>query len=132
MLSSPGKMFLIAAIIAWSGIGAAVFAGLRDPAPVTTTAMAAAKFDDRFGDGDEALLKKQDRLPLPVVAREPMPEPVAPVEQAPPSPKLPAAFVMKGDEPVVRRHPHREARDICQRHHMHKVRTGKWGWRCRK
>lgn len=133
MMRLPGKPFLIAGALAWSGIVAAMLSVSREPteASVPVTAPLVAKFDARWDASsadDYALLKKTDRLPL----QEPGPIPKHPDNTLPPPATMPAVVATQDDDRPVSRRKHRE-RNACTRHGMRKVTThGGRSWRCRK
>jgi hypothetical protein len=118
--------------------GAAMYTAAKPAQPVTTP----APFSERFPPTEQPphILKKQDRLiPIKTVA-------VAAVDivdagqvntvdlMAPAEPALTSA--QADPAPAPRRHRHVEQvveRNICTRHHMHKVITrGGKSWRCRR
>lgn len=121
------QTFLLVAILAWSGIAAAVVSMRNEPASVMAKTEA-SEFDARWDDA--TVLKKQDRLPL--LAR-PMPEP-NPVELVPDVPTRvpPVVMLLDEDKPAIRRGRH-VARDICTRHGKRKIAIrGGRSWRCRQ
>lgn len=126
----PGKSFLIAGALAWSGIVVAMVTVSREPVPAVS-APVAAKFEARWEDvSDEPpLLKKQDRL----VVREQEPVPKHPDIVVVPPVKMPVVVALPNeDKPVSRRRVHRE-RNVCTKHNMRKVMTrGGRSWRCRR
>jgi hypothetical protein len=77
------------------------------------------------------VLKKTDRLPLVAASMEPR---VIPIERvAPPAPATMPAAIAVEDEPTPVRHRHVvKDEDVCERHHMRKVKSGRYGWRCRR
>ena len=77
------------------------------------------------------VLKKTDRLPLVAASMEPR---VIPIERvAPPAPAAMPAVIAVEDEPTPVRHRHVVKHgDVCERHHMRKVKSGRYGWRCRR
>ena len=131
----PGRSFQVAGVLALSGIVAAMISGSRGPAPaapapVVTKAVFAERFD---APNDWPLLKKTDRLPLPPVAEQP-----ALVTSGALATMQPDEPVEQIAKPVERKHHrhverHAEHRDVCERHHMHRVTThGGRSWRCRR
>jgi hypothetical protein len=123
----PSKTFLIAGALAWSGLIAAMLSMSREPAPAES-APVVAKFDSRWEELDDPpLLKKQDRLALPVVTER---VPVSPLIAL----SVDNAAVETAPKKPVERHRHvGERRNICSRHGMHRVIThGGRSWRCRK
>lgn len=139
MIVLPGKGFQIAVAILLASVIAAMFGGSRGPAPAApppAPRVVKAVFAERFDlmANEFPLLKKQDRLPLPVLKR---PEPI-PVSVPVPVKTEPLALMRPEDEvedvKPVRHHRHHEAEsNICTRHHMHKVTThGGRSWRCRR
>lgn len=141
----PTKSLALVAIVAWSGIAVSVLTGQREAAP--HTAPVSAQFQQRWADvaaDNESVLKKQDRLPDPVVHTPRHVEPAPLLEPAT------AEDVMQADEEKTKpkkaeraarlKHVAREEREerhvernVCTRHGMRKVTTrhGK-SWRCRK
>jgi outer membrane biosynthesis protein TonB len=127
MTPLPGKSFQLAGALALSAIVAAMVSGGRGPEPApAASAPVVAKFDARWDMPDgPPLLKKQDRLPLP------LPTPVQPETVAMVQPQE------RVEEPKTKpkkAEPVRTAeRDVCTRHGMHKIsiRHGR-SWRCRK
>jgi hypothetical protein len=131
----PGKSFLIAGVLALSGIMAGVLALPRGPTPAPAASapvVTKAVFGERF---DWPLLKKQDRLPLPPAPKEdPVPVQAETVVMTQPDDLI---DVKKKAEPKKKEKPTRTAsaehHDVCRRHHMHKVMThGGRSWRCRR
>jgi hypothetical protein len=142
----PTKSLALVAIVAWSGIAASVLTGQREAAPQAVSVVP-AHFEQRWGEvaaDNESVLKKQDRLPDPVVHTPRHVEPAPLLEPAT------AEDVMQADEEKTKpkraeraarlKHAAREEREerhvernVCTRHGMRKVTTrhGK-SWRCRK
>ena len=137
----PTKSLALAAIVAWSGIAASVLTGQREAAP--HAAPVSAQFQQRWSDvpaDDQAVLKKQDRLPVPEPQkmRQAAPEPAAvdpkPLAKATPADEQQAAEEKRPRHVRHVEHEERHAeRNVCTRHGMRKVitRHGK-SWRCRK
>jgi hypothetical protein len=144
----PSKILMIAGAMALSGVMAGIVASPRDEAPAASrptgvVSVVKAQFEERWQEPEPQLLKKQDRLPLPVreadwrPVQEPGPIPKHPESNVVPPVKMPAVVAVPNEDDdigrrLVSRRAHR-ARDICTRHHMHKVpiHSGK-SWRCRK
>ena len=106
------------------------------PEKVETRVSAAwsAEFENavlKKAEFENAVLKKTDRLPLVSAATEPR---VIPIERvAPPAPASMPPVVVVEDEPTPVRHRHVvKHENVCERHHMRKVKSGKYGWRCRR
>ena len=122
----PGKSFLIAGTVAWAGLIAAMISIPRDAAMVMASAPA---FNARWEETLEepSLLKKGDRLPLPVMLA---PIKLAPVER----PAVVLATVAEPDEekPRKRVRTHERERNVCGRHGLRKVWVTRKYWRCRK
>jgi hypothetical protein len=131
-------VLVIAAAIAWSGIAAAIISGSREPTSAVS-APVATKFDARWNDSTDVaadsfpLLKKTDRLPVPVVrSEEPgqikteiiatvQPDDRIDVKEKPPKKRKPTRMAEREVE-----------HNVCTRYHMHKVTThGGRSWRCR-
>jgi hypothetical protein len=130
----PGKAFLIAGVLALSGIVVGVL-GAREPVSeaVSAPVMAQTEFGSRFdlSADDHPLMKKSDRLAVRAVTE---PVPVQTERVVPPSPAtMPAVVVVKDedDKPVSSRRKHRGS-DLCGRHNMRKVWVSSKRWRCRK
>jgi hypothetical protein len=117
--------FIVVAGITTVGITMAVKASRDKPRAIEQFArlLAPPAFDERFSEWTTVfpITKKQDRLP-PIVAAEP-PAAVA-VVMATARTDVPQTVA-----PTVSGGRHR---NICERHHMRKVKHGKYGWRCRK
>jgi hypothetical protein len=121
----PAKSFLIAAALAWSGIVAAMLTVSREPAPAQPVPPSPAQFDERW---DEPLpLKKQDRLPLPVL---PVPGPV-PAQTAEPIVLAQPQAQVEAKPAAPKQKSMREG--VCAKgKRWFKKRNGRKYWRCRR
>jgi hypothetical protein len=128
---------IVAAVVAWSGIAAAVLSMRNEPAPAkaeTEETRANPEFNMRWDDAPA--LKKQDRLPLV----QPDPNSVERIDVADAPARVPLVVAsldqhrletQEGNVESVTRRRH-VARDICARHGKHKVLIhGGRSWRCR-
>jgi hypothetical protein len=126
----PRKSFLIAALLAWTGIVAAMISSAREPVTVTP----AAALDERWPAEETSTLKKQDRLPLPQL--DPLPVKTETITPVPPPPMLPPekAVVVVPEKAQREKAQHEfEPDGICSRGKI--WRTGRHGWkswRCRR
>lgn len=132
------KTFLIAGTVAVAGIVSGALTTSREP--TTTQAHAdgstvfAARWDTTGMRQDVPPMKKQDRLePVPMISipvQEPVHEPKQDAD--PPPPKKVAAVDDDNDDEEAHRPRKHHARNLCERHGMHKVITrGGRSWRCR-
>jgi hypothetical protein len=92
------------------------------PLPPTHPAVINARISEAW----QALNHKSDRLPLaarwklPTTSEEPAP---APIERRPAREIVQLTPTVMAIRTV--------SRDVCERHHMHKVWINKWKWKCR-
>jgi hypothetical protein len=136
----PGRSFQVAGVLALSGIVAAMISGSRGPAPAAPAPVVTkAVFAERFDAPNEwPLLKKTDRLPLPVVkppepAPVPAPVPVLVTENDEPVEQIAQPVAHRHHHHVVEHAEHEHESNICTRHHLRKVITrGGRSWRCRR
>ena len=120
------KLFLVAGVLALSGIIAGALSVSREPA---VSAPVVAKFDSRWDMPDEPpLLMKADRLTLPT----PEPETVAVARPDQPVETKPVKKPVKTPVEKTRTAEREVEHNVCTRHHMHRVEThGGRSWRCR-
>jgi hypothetical protein len=124
MILAP-KTFLLTAILAWSGIVAAVWLMRTEEPALVIAQTEPPEFDMRWDDA--TVLKKQDRLPL---AARPIPNPVERILRDVPV-RVPPIVMSLEDKPATERRRH-VARNVCTRHGKHKVIiNGGRSWRCR-
>lgn len=101
--------------------------GRSSPPPPAATAAPAAvesQFDESWKDAAVPLAIANARI-VPITRITPTPAPVT----VPPIVELPnPKEVIVADSHVGKARP----RNICERNHMRKVMTSKYGWRCRK